>query len=1048
MRDKFEQGVVENWDETLLCRVLLMMPCKASVRRAIETIRSIRNELSHNSARRLDSASFDCLFSRLRDAALVLDGALAAQFDALRGISLDDDCEAAMANDSDARRYAIDCRAEGDRLASLSDWAAAADSYSRGIERRGVIDSRLAGRLYVKRSIARFADGQLDIALTDAAEAVKLDGQSCDAHCQLGECHKALRQWPAASLAFETAHALAPPLRRAVIHSLLMDSRSSADHMRRREHENAQFMAGMPTGARAAMAASQGSESGRAMRDWHLPEHLLADVHAGVRHIIEAKRAIDEHRDADVLRHFLTAAEGYQNAEAMYNLAVIYSKGRCGVAKDRVVALDWARRAIDCQVPAPHEDQYREQCIGVAHAHTLLGNWYNLGLELPLDEAKSLHHWRAAFAIGRYAGSGAANMLGICCEHGSHNVIPNIADARDYYRIACNGGLRANEAMQNLGALWLSLHSKRNALPWFKAARAFGVATPELISQIAQLEGVQDEDFEAAISAVPAEIRPILEEIDSAMRQEPPHFTPIANIPSLDELQRFEPRSPYLELLLQSKRIAAQIVAQLQKRHDLLQIARLAARVLLTPDSVLVRAPEENAALFVVATLVLKSPAVASELAPHELAELHFHASPHHDLAQSLVTLRRLTCEGGQFPDNVMLLERLGHALAFSGPHYDPRASLECLNKALALVKKRQAEMPFAIPIRLGLLQSIASVQSYQVDEPDAQDRRRQFLQRYISECVDTGHGHRKFALACFKMAFVMLEDRDNAAAQQYYERGVKALVTMPPFLRAEPEQSNYKRMLDSMFSTSQIVLRGGALLRVSGVDSRWFQGSDVLLNYLRTEERVMLESKTKERLIGDSTVCGSMAVELVGARRSSAPDAGRDAQRTPIFVDELVAACADVVYELRLLHVVVVSAPVQIGSQTLHCFVEDGRRAAVAVALYNVAPELCAQLAVGCVVQIRDPYCRIFQDETIGVRVDHPREAIVVQEKLNLCWMCLSVAPSQSEPLSACSACHEARYCTRECQKKHFREYGHKHWCSERCRPALPMVHLTLSRK
>jgi hypothetical protein len=51
------------------------------------------------------------------------------------------------------------------------------------------------------------------------------------------------------------------------------------------------------------------------------------------------------------------------------------------------------------------------------------------------------------------------------------------------------------------------------------------------------------------------------------------------------------------------------------------------------------------------------------------------------------------------------------------------------------------------------------------------------------------------------------------------------------------------------------------------------------------------------------------------------------------------------------------------------------------------------------------------------------------------LCWNCGTKRPNSGEPLKTCGRCHQARYCSVQCQRAHWRN-GHKDFCTPTAAP------------
>lgn len=904
---------------------------------------------------------------------------------------------------------ARDARAEGDRLAAVDDWAGAIGANSRGLEFRGVVGDPLTSRLLVRRSMAILrSGGSADAALADASEAVRLNTTSCDAYCQLAECHRILQAWPALCSALEAARSLTDDNDRCQHITALLDvAKDGAQRAQRFEIENLQYTSTLSRGSAAAQLASQGvavatSPNAVPVRDSDMPPQLSRLLPRGQQLLIQAKDASRSGADAEAFGLYLQAAEGHSEPEAMYNVAVLYGSGK-GVSKDLQAAVKWARRATTCVLPERTDGRFRSCSIGIAHAFGLLGNFHNNGVCVVQSGRLAVAYWRRAVATSTLACS-SANMLGLAYMNGLHDLTVNMANARDYFRIACDSALRANEALFNMGMLWYRfVRDAHEALPWLLAAQRFGLLSAKLdqtITAIAEAAQAAPQS-EAQLARLGDHARRKLEALSSASLQSASTFAEPIQSPTLAELETMAPRSHYLELLLSTKRDVARVVSI--ATVDPLAGAQLVARIVLAPDFFLVLEPHDVESLVVVARLAQTTDDVDRRLNEQERAAVAFVRD---GLPRHPAKLRALLAHHPQSP---LLHHMLSSLLASDGPKKSIDAAIHHATTACSRSFEHHASLPFADATRLDLLYALGAVRS--LDESD--DGFVAVLSKFVDECRSCACGHRKLPVAYFKLASAAVRSKRIDDARRLYLLGCEAEEALQPFLRCH--MLPVKLMLAALFDEPDDVVRcGGALLRVPGVDSRWLCGDNVLLDHFRA---MYVESWNAP------PNCVAIGHTQEPAQRSRPLDSV--AQRRAIMKDELVSACEDKVFHGRELRVVLVCAPRK--RTGLHCIVEDGRRAAIVVALYDAPDELAAQLVVGVVVTIRDPYCRICQDQSLQVRVDWPRESVSVEStSLAICWTCLRA----DRELMCCGRCARAMYCSEECQRKDWKIFGHKTCC------------------
>jgi TPR repeat protein len=1049
LRKCFQSGELHKFDESLLAAALMQMKPTRRQRGAIQAIRDERNSLAHNATRRLTNMAMQAMAAKLKSALVKLEQRVvtAAMIDELIDVSAFGDCETLLSDDNASLNAALDCRLEGDQLAALNSWEAAEAAYSRGLAFRGVIPEALVGRLYIRRSAALLRHGKVAAAQSDADEAVRLCPRSIDACAQKVECLDAAKDWSALCVALETTLALAAndkdSVRANELQARLSVARLSADRIARRESENLLYCGVESRGSRAAKLASLGIDVAKSpsaepdFRNHKLFGEFVSQLPKGLQLVTKAKELAGDGDASGSFKLFLSAAEVYGEPEAMYNVAIYYANGN-GVPRDLDAAIGWVRRAIACTPPPGLLGESAR--LGVACSYGLLGNWYHRGIVVEENGRLAIENWRSAIAT-HVGDSSAASNLGLVYLHGWHGEPHNIANARDYFRIACNTQMRLAEAMRNMALLWRRVGSARRALTWMQSARRFGMLDSETAAILAEFEQEAAEQRPDLEDFMP----PALLAMDALRYQPEPVLATTHRRPTLGELEALPipQRTPFVELLLQAKRSAAQF-GQLIQSGDLVRMARIAARVILTPcASDVILDTDDMSRLCAVAQVANKEPSLIALLSPYEragLAALGTEFLPMEPRKRSNA-LSLIIEQDPSLQDNVFLLERLGNLLSFNSDRQSREAAIGHLNRALAILAGTSATttIPFAVGYRLGLLYARGIASSLLDDEETCCD----FLRKFVKECDAASYGHRKLPSALYRLAQLELRKcsststglRGSEAFRALYQRARAAEAAMAPFMRPEATfpakvtcDTAYNAMNTDRSSQSAVSplsdakKRGGAVLRKLGAALGWFDGDDILVLHYRAIHLEVLRRGGSESFPTETVMRGA---------QQPAPPSGSDADRAPISIDEVVAPMEDRVHLGRMLRVIVVAEPVKYAGW--HCVVEDGWRAAIVVVIYNPSPAQLAKLTVGTVVSIRDPYCRISQDGTILVRVDWPRAALLFDAEASMCgnermcWMCLRHSEMS---LKHCARCARAKYCSVECQRKDYKEFGRKYRC------------------
>lgn len=159
---------------------------------------------------------------------------------------------------------------------------------------------------------------------------------------------------------------------------------------------------------------------------------------------------------------------------------------------------------------------------------------------------------------------------------------------------------------------------------------------------------------------------------------------------------------------------------------------------------------------------------------------------------------------------------------------------------------------------------------------------------------------------------------------------------------------------------------------------------------------------------------------------RGSAED---DHALDEVLLADMYAPGQDKVFKGRVLTAMVVVAPLKMIA--LQTAIEDCQRGGAALSLYNLTPAQTRLIVPGRILRIRNPYLREALDGTLMLRVDRPKETVKMLGLTPLCWYCLRIE-SPSTILKRCGSCKQAGYCSVECQRRDWKENGHKLMCSK----------------
>ena len=393
-----------------------------------------------------------------------------------------------------------------------SKFESAIEAYSKAIALDGLSEVD-RGVLYSNRSVSYLSlgstgkegegmgmsvDGALQRALDDAKEAIKLRPAWFKGYFRAGSAYHTLRKYEKAVRQFDWALSLAPG--NSEIQHARDDSRMKLGIDLRNEHldpAQLKLLSNTTEETRKMIEERLGKPVSKEMlgKAQSLMEKQIpgqADVYKGHKY----RDGTDVKQDDDTAVKLYTKAAGMGNAEGIYNLALMYKRGR-GVRQDFVMAVKLLKEAAS---KPPFHKTMRTPVVGVAEAQHSLGLTYEEGVGVTQSFPEAYKWYKKASDLGY---SNSSNNLAFMYRDGK-GVPVDMKKAGQYWHLSATQGNAL--AMESLAYHHLDVErDPAQAMHWHALAIAngnlhallhkeeFGSSVAELEEQVERVERVTSE---------------------------------------------------------------------------------------------------------------------------------------------------------------------------------------------------------------------------------------------------------------------------------------------------------------------------------------------------------------------------------------------------------------------------------------------------------------------------------------------------------------------------------------------------------------------------
>ncbi|KJE98266.1 hypothetical protein CAOG_08256 [Capsaspora owczarzaki ATCC 30864] len=994
-RPEIAKGKPETWDITVLGSILLnVLPLSENDRSAVREIVKYRNDFAHATASEITPLEYARIRDGLRAALVDKLATDATEFDACFNETL----HRVSAPAPDAVAAAEREKAAGNELHQvLHRCPLRVEHYPS--ELTAVL---LTNRATAHLKLAHFVEAKHDAkrALLQGTPAFKAHLRLAEAYLKCGKHTKACRHAECAYSGFQPGTA-----EKRLARELLDKCRLERATIERGEDQNSAYSMAFQNAAESPfrqrdvarvggqanfdallrLATSLGTSTAESSAS---PSSFATEFQLN----IQAHNLRDDGKFAQAYPVFLRLAQ-LGNAIGMYNVGLFLMKG-LGVAQDIAQATAWFERAT--QVPIRDDELFKDQRIAIGAAFVSLGNNHFNGIGCSKNLRLALPYYQRAADLEMPTGY---NMLGLYHWKGFDESPINLALARDYFRLAVEGG--CTEGMTNMSLLLRDLGLLERAAQWADTAQAFGVHKAAALAS----------EIRSTIQRVGPKNLQHVQEFCNMMprRRAPPTLLPFNQFPTLDELEAIASPTVYLSSLLRAKRQLIAAIDEFRRNpvtaDSTRRLISLAASARRTVDGGLVCDPESAAVLQVI------------------LEQSHPDETLEHDRRTLLsgTGVEYAISTANQYCEDSFFNLRAGYQLMFDSSDKDKEKGLFHLQRAFQLVGNR-SENDLE---RLDVTYSLGT--AYRIcDKPE--QARKLFMQFLEHKHL----GHREVCEAYFQLGLLSLLSLESVEqscreAQTLLDLGIAAQHTLPGFLQPRHKSPN-REMLEDLLAT--LAKGRPAARRVMLVPP---EGGH-LLSGPRAPEALMprgLSSKVLEVYRSSRVKFLKEAQQFKPTFKFTTPSehitSAETLPRSPIQIDEMFLPCVERLYHNRVLECVIVGSGLR--ATSISYIVEDSSRAPAVLSIYNLSAAQERLLVPGRVIKITSPLARVVPSDSMRIRVDDPQHHLIIGDHIPLCWFCLK--QQEASLLKACGRCKQAKYCSETCQRSDWQTNDHEFLCN-----------------
>ncbi|KAG4070164.1 hypothetical protein HA402_003854 [Bradysia odoriphaga] len=916
-------------------------------------------------------------------------------------------------------------RKAGNAAMEVDDYGKAIRIYSEALlllNKKHKVNVYEKGVLHSNRSYAylksamknnEHSETQLQLAMKDADEVIKIRPNWWKGYFRAGEVHKYRKEWDLAVDRFNEALSLNGELvgvkkcrdecRFEKIHADMSDNMMS--HGFKDEIDKVNEMRGTKLDAEHIVKHYQ-----ELLASENRKRRAEGCVFFGVRYV----KGVDVPQDLNKGISLLNEAVDADSPEAMVELGVLYMQGT-GVERNIKKAVDLFNRAAS--ISPKNENRMGGESDGTTHAQFHIGLCFENGTGKPLDYFQARRWYEKASERGH---AGAANNLAVLYIKGLGGEKCSMR-AKQFFKLSASRGNTA--AMHSLA--WTCLDDKEleQAESWYARALDSGnecaFRNKEKFYQAKERlrKYLKDMDDESK-KHNPKDVENLIEALERATDNQLSisKFTSLTDSPvekywrHVEEIQkRAKIGHPFAKRLLTSMTYFAESVKHLERiKSTKMNAVDLAiaqeqciqnlANSLRETEIVAFLQPKELQLLIKICEAKTSSRKSDLDKAARIVQTFLLSNSQNSEF----FSFTRICLQ--QYPDEVFFYRMHSAALALQNNF---EASAKVSDQGL---QKFPTDVSL-LSCKAGAIKLVESSGNEQV------------IAAYKMFLKHAPFDERGIPEAYYFIALYSSEDEKDF----YYQKGLEAEQQMLPcFL---PYECKVKTMLDALSAFKKNSNKGQS--RASAESSTKSTAKSSRILQVTNPARVQSVLRHRETL---KKISESHRPNMCHANFSITPQHEQKMSEHPDDFKGITLRdmnpLKDMVYQKRLINLVISEDPMFGLLSAIHVVVRDDNDDCINCSFYGLDHfdrNVRANLAFGSKITVLNPYYRLATDGSVALRVDDPKAIIyrVAGKDNSVCRYCWKENPQHS-----CGSCKRVKYCSRKCQTDDWKIMKHKIIC------------------
>ena len=1005
---KLDSGNSGEWDITLLGTVLTsklftQVLKKKSYLQPVSKISSVRNKINHFANLEISDEMFEELSNELISAMI----ALGAPSDNVLKLKDNKAFQSeSLVTNSDQKAQSV--KESANEEFKKKNYERAIEIYTSAINLPNLTNQEL-GILYHNRSLSYsklYDETKDDInlyrALIDAEKTCSHHPVWFKGYAQLGEIYCKMNKFNKAVECFEKA--LAFSFNSEEMKNSLTIAKSKLGEQQRYDHLN-KFPLSTEEHEEQFFQKLKNSFCGSNIENLNLLDlkNKLVESDPTLKIVWTGHEYRDGSKtvkqDYEMAAKFYSKAAQRNNAEGMYNLALLLMKG-LGVKADFKAAIALLK---DAAKETPTRKLFGQEVInvGVCEAEHSLGLVYEEGIYVAKDDRKASKWYQLAVEHGS---ANSANNLGVMYLHGT-GVKKNIKEAERLFILAHERG--DINASGNLVDLYILEGDPDRALFWHERS----LQTPytfsntrdgeirKKIQSLKNIEQLRDSSFndqKVALESVLKYKHNFMDSLETTSTtfhkgynfnmQELLMYAMNGSITAKEMLKALGLFYEALSMLKNQSLNAKDFLITLASAYSTYQIV-----CQMPPDKF-----EE--VLKIVNSVIQENQNQNSEIDYHARLCFVYLNPGDQDLLISF-----LKCSLSKYPNDCKMFHLLGCSYAFLNQYEN---ALDAFEKSYSS-QPSSYEYIYSKAVAFRLL-----------DNKD--DDAKCFYEKFISAAPAD---HCKLPESYYALGLILSKLGNSVESSMisfYYNKGLESeKLQLSCFL---PYESTSKEFLKQHIMITETKITKTVLLEK--IEEINYKENDEFINNKRKEVFLNHRQGLKEL----------KKISLGAHQRSFKPNNYQTITPSviglkPIFLKDIDFS-KDYIFTGHALTVTNVDIPIIGVFSSVHFVVEDEKRFVEKLCIYNLGEDyqlIKEKFPVGCIFTIIDPYAILTDDGKPMIKVDNPNTVIMSgKTKLDICLYC-----GKEQSMYKCSRCKTVKYCSKQCQNNDWKILNHKDVCN-----------------